>query len=279
MNMQQLTLGYSPCPNDTFIFYGLIHGQVPCPGISFKERLEDVETLNKLAVAGELELTKSSYHALAHLREEYCLLRSGGALGRGCGPLVVAKQTTDMEQLRGKRIAIPGQLTTANLLLQLYGEGYQDLLILPFHEIMAAVTSGAAEAGVIIHESRFTYQQQGLQPVLDLGQWWEEDSGGPIPLGGILAKRSLGPKLIKQIDAALRASVEFSFANPQQPQSYIKQHAQELEDEVIRSHIELYVNDFSVDLGNEGVQAVETLFARAEACGIIPPCERPLFVG
>lgn len=275
--MQQLTLGYSPCPNDTFIFYGLIHNRVPCPGVSFTERLEDVETLNKLALAGELDLTKISYHALGHLRKEYCLLRSGGALGRGCGPLVVAKQPTDMQQLRDKRIAIPGQLTTANLLLQLYGEGYKNLLILPFHEIMNAVCTGKADAGVIIHESRFTYQQQGLSQVLDLGQWWEEDSGCPIPLGGILAKRSLGSKLIKQLNSALRASVEYAFANPQQPQDYIKQHAQELDDEVIRNHIELYVNDFSVDLGEEGIQAIETLFARAEQRGIIPPCELPLF--
>lgn len=275
--MRQLTLGYSPCPNDTFIFYGLIHGQVPCPGISFKERLEDVETLNQLALAEKLDLTKISYHALGHLRDNYCLLRSGGALGRGCGPLVIAGEQTNMQQLRGKRIAIPGRLTTANLLLQLYGEGYENLLILPFHEIMPAVMTGQADAGVIIHESRFTYQQHGLQQVLDLGQWWEEDSGCPIPLGGILAKRSLGSELIQQIDASLRASVEYAFANPHQPQTYIKQHAQELEDEVIRSHIGLYVNDFSIDLGVEGLKAVETLFSRAEARGILPPCELPLF--
>jgi 1,4-dihydroxy-6-naphthoate synthase len=276
--MKQLTLGYSPCPNDTFIFYGLIHGQISCPGISFQEHLEDVETLNRLALAGKLDLTKISYHALGHLRNEYCLLRSGGALGRGCGPLVVAKQPTDMDRLRGRRIAIPGQLTTANLLLQLYGEGYDNLLVLPFHQIMAAVTTGQAEAGVIIHESRFTYQQQGLRQVLDLGQWWEEDSGCPIPLGGILARRSLGTELIQKVDGALRASVEYAFAHPQQPQDYIRQHAQELDDEVVRSHIELYVNNFSVDLGTEGTAAVEALFARAEARNIIPSCDLPLFV-
>ena len=275
--MRQLSLGYSPCPNDTFIFYGLVHGRISCPGLSFRERLEDVETLNRLAIAGQLDLTKISYHALGHLRQDYALLHSGGALGRGCGPLVVAKQATSMEQLRGKKIAIPGQLTTANLLLQLYSEGFENLLILPFHQIMTAVSSGAAAAGVIIHESRFTYQQQGLQQILDLGQWWEEDSGCPIPLGGILAKRSLGTELIQQIDAALRRSVEYAFANPQQPHAYIKQHAQELEDQVIRRHIELYVNDFSVNLGKTGIQAIETLFARAEERGIIPSCDLPLF--
>ncbi len=276
--MRHLTLGYSPCPNDTFIFFGLIHGQISCPETSFRERLEDVETLNKLALAGELDLTKISYHAFGYLREDYCLLRSGGALGRGCGPLVVSKQPTDMQQLRGKRIAIPGKLTTANLLLQLHDSGYKDLLILPFHKIMDAVCNGQADAGVIIHESRFTYQQFGLQKVLDLGRWWEEDSGCPIPLGGILAKRSLGSDLIKQLDTALRSSVEYAFANPQQPRDYIKQYAQELDDEVISSHIELYVNNFSVDLGHEGTLAVETLLARAEARGLIPHCDRPLFI-
>lgn len=275
--MQQLTLGYSPCPNDTFIFYALIHGKTPCPGVSFSERLEDVETLNRMAVAGQLDLTKISYHALGHLRQDYALLRSGGALGRGCGPLVVAGTEMTMEQLRGKRIAIPGQLTTANLLLQLYDEGYDKLLILPFHQIMAAVSQGQADAGVIIHESRFTYRQQGLRQVLDLGQWWEEDSGFPIPLGGILARRSLGTDLIRKIDSALRASVEYGFTNPHEPQTYIQQHAQELEPEVIRSHIGLYVNDFSVDLGSEGIQAIEVLFDRAEKRGIIPSCKLPLF--
>ncbi|PLY02346.1 MAG: 1,4-dihydroxy-6-naphthoate synthase [Desulfuromonas sp.] len=276
--MRQLTLGYSPCPNDTFIFYALVHGKVPCPGIRFSERLEDVETLNQLALAAELDLTKISYHALGHLRRNYVLLHSGGALGRGCGPLVVARTETTMAELRGKKIAIPGTLTTANLLLQLHDKGYDNLLVLPFDRIMDAVSNGAADAGVIIHESRFTYRQYGLSQVLDLGQWWEEDSSCPIPLGGILARRDLGAELIHQIDSSLRSSVEYAYAHPQEPRAYIRDHAQELDDEVIRSHIGLYVNDFSLDLGNEGVRAVTTLFDRAEQRGIIPPCDLPLFV-
>lgn len=275
--MRQLSLGYSPCPNDTFIFYGLIHGKVPCPEVEFIEQLEDVETLNQLALKSQLDLTKISYHAFGHLRQDYVLLRSGGALGRGCGPLIIATENTSMEKLRGKKIAIPGQLTTANLLLQLYSEGYEDVLILPFDQIMAAVEQGRADAGVIIHESRFTYQQYGLKQVMDLGQWWEEKSGYPIPLGGILAKRSLGATLINQIDSALRQSIEYAYAHPQEPQNYIKQHAQELDDEVTRNHIELYVNDFSLDLGDEGIEAVNSLLSRAEERGIIPPCELPLF--
>lgn len=275
--MQQLHLGYSPCPNDTFIFYGLIHGKVSCPKVTFIEQLEDVETLNQLALQSQLDLTKISYHALGHLRKDYVLLRSGGALGRGCGPLIVARETTSMTQLRGKKIAIPGQLTTANLLLQLHSEGYEDVLILPFDQIMAAVAEGKVDAGVIIHESRFTYQQHGLKQILDLGQWWEEETGCPIPLGGILAKRTLGPKLIKQIDTALRQSIEYAYAHASEPQAYIKQYAQELDDSVIRNHIDLYVNDFSIDLGDEGIEAVNSLLNRAEERGIIPPCDLPLF--
>ncbi len=275
---QTLTIGYSPCPNDTFIFYGLIHGQVPSPGMCFQERLEDVETLNQLALDGALDITKISYHALGYLRDNYALLRSGGALGRGCGPLVVARDNLTMDELKGQTIAIPGQLTTANLLLQLYGEGYEQVSIMPFDKILAAVSCGKVAAGAIIHESRFTYQQHGLNKVIDLGEWWEADSGCPIPLGGILARRDLGRERILRLDNALRSSIEYAYAHPEQTRHYIKQHAQELEDQVVESHIGLYVNDFSLDLGDEGVKAIETLFARAEARGIIPASDKPLFV-
>ncbi|HMB16867.1 MAG TPA: 1,4-dihydroxy-6-naphthoate synthase, partial [Pelovirga sp.] len=174
--MTTLSLGYSPCPNDTYIFHALIHGQIPCGELTFTERLEDVETLNQLALQGALDLTKISFHAFGHLRDRYVLLRSGAALGRGCGPLIVADGAITLEQLRGKAIAIPGQLTTANLLLQLYLGGTDKLLILPFDQIMDAVRQGQAAAGVIIHESRFTYQQYGLKQLVDLGQWWEEET-------------------------------------------------------------------------------------------------------
>ncbi|ALC14820.1 1,4-dihydroxy-6-naphthoate synthase [Desulfuromonas soudanensis] len=273
-----LSLGYSPCPNDTFIFYALIHGRIAAEGLSFRERLEDVETLNSLARQGALDLTKVSYHALGHLRRDYALLHSGGALGRGCGPLVVARREAALEDLRSRRIAIPGLLTTANLLLQLHGSGFDNLVVLPFHRIMEAVSSGEVEAGVIIHESRFTYRDQGLVEILDLGAWWEEETGAPIPLGGILARRSLGAEVIARADRALRRSVEYALAHPGEARAYIKAHAQELSDTVIDSHIALYVNHFSVDLGDEGIRAVETLFARAEARGILPPQDLPLFV-
>ena len=275
---QTLTLGYSPCPNDTFIFYALIHSKVPTSGVQFQERLEDVETLNQLALNQALDITKISYHALGHLRDNYALLRSGGALGRGCGPLIVARSDISMAQLKGRTIAIPGQLTTANLLLQLYGEGYEQVTIMPFDKIIPAVARGDVAAGVIIHESRFTYQQHGLKKVIDLGEWWETDSGCPIPLGGILVKRDLGTDQILKIDKALHQSVKYAYAHPQETRQYIKEHAQELDDQVIQSHIGLYVNEFSLDLGHEGIKAIETLFFRAEERGIIPPCDKPLFV-
>jgi len=276
--MKTLSLGYSPCPNDTYIFYALAHNKVTIPGYKIEERLEDVETLNQLALKGLLDLTKVSYHALGHLRDRYVLLRSGGALGRGCGPLVIAPKASDMQDLRGKRIAIPGKLTTANLLLQLYGEGYDNLLTVPFEQIMPTLQRGDADAGVIIHESRFTYREAGFHEILDLGVWWEEDSGLPIPLGGILARRDLGPKTIQAVDQAIRASLEFARLNPQLPLSYIKKHSQELSDTVIDAHIELYVNDFSLNLGEQGVAAVEVLMTRAEERGLISKSAEPLFL-
>ena len=248
------------------------------PGYAVRERLEDVETLNQLALDGLLDLTKISYHAFGHLRDRYALLHSGGALGRGCGPLVIASEETDMKRLQGKRIAVPGKLTTANLLLQLYGSGYQDLLILPFDQIMPAIKRGDADAGVIIHESRFTYQQAGFHEVLDLGAWWEKDSGLPIPLGGILARRDLGAETIRSIDAAIRSSLEYARQYPRQPRDYIRQHAQELDDDVIDAHVKLYVNEFSLDLGDDGIAAVETLLGRAEDRGLIAKSDQPLFL-
>jgi len=276
--MRTLSLGYSPCPNDTYIFYALTHGKIATPGFSVTEQLADVETLNQLAMAGQLDLTKISYHAFGHLRDRYTLLRSGGALGRGCGPLVIAPGAVDMHSLCGKRIAVPGELTTANLLLQLYGTGYDDLLVVPFDQIMPALKRGEADAGVIIHESRFTYREAGFHKVLDLGAWWETDTGLPIPLGGILARRDLGSETIRAADRAIQSSLEYARQNPQAPRAYIREHAQELDDLVIDAHINLYVNDFSRNLGEEGVAAVATLMARAEARGLIPKCSDPLFI-
>ncbi len=273
-----LTLGFSPCPNDTFMFYPLVHGLVDTGGISFSERLEDVETLNRLAVQGVLDVSKVSYAALGHIREEYALLRAGSALGRGCGPLLVVKEPLAVDDLAGKTIAIPGRYTTAHLLLRLFNPGLVHFMEMPFHEIMDAVMTGRADAGVIIHESRFTYQGYGLQQLVDLGAWWERETGLPIPLGGIVAKRSLGGEAIRTIEQALTATVDFARNNPASAAAYIRKHAQEMSEEVCSAHIGLYVNDFSQQLGPEGEQAISELLRRAEAAGIIPASQAPLFI-
>jgi 1,4-dihydroxy-6-naphthoate synthase len=276
--MKTLSLGYSPCPNDTFVFYALVHGRVGDGNPEFKERIEDVETLNRLALGSQLDITKLSFGAFAGLGDEYCLMRSGGALGRGCGPLVVAREETGMDALRGKRIAIPGRHTTAFLLLRLYDPALgENAVEMPFHEVMESVRDGRADAGLIIHESRFTYPDYGLVAVADLGQWWEGLTGRPIPLGCIAARRSLGRDTIEKVDGLVRSSVLYAQSYPAEPAGYIRAHSRELEDRVIREHIGLYVNDFTVDIGDAGVSAVEELFRLASERGIVPDSDRPLF--
>ncbi len=276
--MQTVTLGYSPCPNDTFLFYPLVHGCIPCNGFRFRERLEDVETLNRLAMEGTLDACKVSYHAYAHIRESYILLRSGGAMGRGCGPLVVAKTPLSPGDLKGKRIAVPGQHTTACLLLQLFEPKLGELVFLTFDQIMSAVSAGQVDAGLIIHESRFTYHSCGLHKVLDLGEWWENSTGLPLPLGGIAARRSLGSASLATLSALVRSSVEFARHHPAETLSYVRTHSQEMSEEVCEAHIALYVNDYSLDPGSEGEKAAELLFARGIQLGLFPRSNAPLFV-
>jgi len=276
---KELTIGYSPCPNDTYIFYALVHGKVQVPGITFRERLEDVETLNQLALGNSLDLTKISYHALGHLRDRYALLRSGGALGRGCGPPVVARPGTVREDLRNGTVAIPGKLTTAWLLLQLYDPSVTKIVVMPFDRIMQAVADGAVTAGLIIHESRFTYPLYGLEKLLDLGEWWERSTGMPIPLGGILGKRSLGSETLMKVEEAIRESIGYARAHQAEVLDYGKEHSQEMDGSVMLQHIDLYVNDHSLDLGVEGTAAVRRLCAEAEQRGIFPASGMPLLAG
>jgi len=275
--VKTLTLGFSPCPNDTFIFHALVHGLVDCPGIALAERLEDVETLNRLALDEALDIAKVSFHLLGHIRDNYVLLRSGGAMGRGCGPLVVSARFTGMDQLKGRRIAVPGRYTTASLLLRLFDPHLDDIVHIPFNEIMGAIARGEVDAGVIIHESRFTYQEAGLSRLLDLGEWWERETGRPIPLGGIVARRSLGKEVVLAIESSLRASVAYALAHPAEANDYIRAHSQEMSDEVCAAHVNLYVNNFSLDLGAEGEAAVSALLSRAEAVGLVPRSTRSLF--
>lgn len=276
--MQTLSIGFSPCPNDTFIFYPLIHGKIADSTFRFAERLEDVETLNLLAREGTLDVCKVSYHAFAYLREQYVLLRSGGAMGKGCGPLVVSKNLAGSEDIRGKTIAVPGRLTTACLLLRLFDQTLTNLVVLPFNEIMPAVENGIVDAGVIIHESRFTYPSHGLRKVLDLGAWWENETGLPLPLGGIAARRSLGSSCLTALSRLVRSSVEYALANPAESLDYVRRHAQEMSEEVCSSHIALYVNGYSLDPGSDGARAAETLFSRGAGCGVLPLSNKSLFV-
>jgi 5,8-dihydroxy-2-naphthoate synthase len=277
--MKPLTLAYSPCPNDTFIFTPWVEGHLAgAPPVV--ERFEDIDTLNRIALAGEADVVKISFHAYGHLRERYCLLRSGGALGRGCGPLVVARTPFAESELAAKTVAIPGKLTTAALLVRLFAPALSEshITVMPFDDIMPAVCGGQVDAGVIIHESRFTYQRHGLTQIVDLGEWWERTTAHAIPLGGIAMRRDLGEALIRRTEQALTASVDYAFAHPDSVWPTIRRHAQEMEDEVMRQHIALYVNDFTRDYGVEGEAAIRYLLETAESLGIVPHSSQPLFV-
>jgi 1,4-dihydroxy-6-naphthoate synthase len=275
--MRTLSLGYSPCPNDTFIFTAWVFGKIgDAPPV--EERLADIDTLNRWALNRELDIVKASFHAFGHLRENYCLLHSGGALGRGCGPLVVAREALSPDQLNGKHIAIPGKLTTAALLLRLFNPNLANLYVTPFHEIMPATRDGWVDAGLIIHESRFTYPSYGLHKVIDLGEWWEKETGHAIPLGGIVMRRDSGRELIQRADRALAASVKYAYAHTDEVWPTVRRYAQEMDDHVMRQHIDLYVNSFTHDYGEEGEAAIRYLLETAERLGIVPRSDKPLFV-
>lgn len=265
-----LSLGFSPCPNDTYIFHALVHGRVAMPSASFAAPLlEDVETLNAWALECRLDVTKLSFHALGHVLDRYALLRTGAALGRGCGPLLVTGGARG-GRMDAWRIAIPGELTTAALLLRIYRPDCRNLIVLRFDRIMEAICRGEVDAGVIIHESRFTYRDQGLHCIQDLGEWWEQTTGLPIPLGCIAARRTLSPALRGEVEAAIAASIRWADEHPEDGWDYIRSHAQEIGPEVMRSHIGLYVNDFSRDLGEDGLHAVRELLRRGAEAGIFP---------
>lgn len=263
-----LTLGYSPCPNDTFIFYALMHGKIPLRYIQFtRPLLEDVETLNRWAMTHRLDVTKLSFHALGYVQDSYTMLNAGAALGRGCGPLLIT-QPDQKAPPSSWRIAIPGKYTTAALLLKLFLPEHHELLIMPFETIMEAINTGKADAGVIIHEGRFTFQDYGLVCVQDLGEWWEKETSLPIPLGCIAARKSLGEQTIQEVEEAIAASLRWAFAHPDACTDYIKEHAQELDERVISEHIKLYVNDFSLDLSETGRAAVRELLRRGKKAGL-----------
>lgn len=282
----KLTLGFSPCPNDTFIFDALIHKKIDTEGLDFEVLFEDVETLNQKAFRGELDITKLSFHAFAYAADKYVLLDSGSALGFGVGPLLIAgpedgqkseagNQVPDIANLK---IGIPGKYTTANFLLSLAFPEAQNKVEMLFSEIEDALLEGKIDLGLIIHENRFTYQQKGLVKVMDLGEYWEKQTKSAIPLGGIVIKRSLPNDVQHRVNRLIRRSVEFAFKNPASGIDFIRSHAQAMDENVMYEHIKLYVNKYSVDLGTEGRKAVNILFDTAAKKKIIPPVSQNLFL-
>jgi len=288
----KLTLGFSPCPNDTFIFDALIHHKIDTEGLEFDIVYEDVETLNLKAFRGDLAVTKLSYHAFAYAVEDYELLDAGSALGFGVGPMLITKdeelakelqeilssKTVLTKALAELRVGYPGKYTTANFLLGLAFPELKNKKELVFSQIEGALLAGDIDLGLIIHENRFTYQEKGLFKVVDLGDYWEKTTNCPIPLGGIVVKRSIPQDIKEKLNRVLRASVEYAFANPTSGLEFIKSHAQEMSIEVMYKHIELYVNKYSVELGKEGRSAIEIMFKKAQDMGFIPKTKKNLFL-
>jgi len=268
-----MKIAYSPCPNDTFVFHALAHGLIP--GAPELEVLyADIDITNRLAAEGQgPEVLKISYAALPWVLQDYALLPCGGALGRGCGPLVLTKTGgSDPAQLAGRRVAVPSDRSTAYLLFRLWAAqhvpgGVGEIVVMPFHEIMPAIRDGHIDAGLVIHEARFTYPSYGLTQLVDLGNWWETDTGLPIPLGAIIARRGLD---VEAIAGWIRASVEYAWAHPEASREYVMQHAQEMDPKVAQAHIDLYVNEFTANLGDSGYGAITTLLKRAAEEGLVP---------
>jgi 1,4-dihydroxy-6-naphthoate synthase len=275
-----LTLAFSPCPNDCFMFDAIVHRRIDMEGLEFDVHLADVEALNRDAFAGATDVTKLSYHAFAWCAERYAMLTAGSALGRNCGPLLISRRAITLDEVAAGHvhIAIPGQYTTANLLLGLACPAATRKTAMVFSDIETAVLDGRVDAGLIIHENRFTYESRGLRKIIDLGEYWESTSGCAIPLGGIVIRRTLPADVQERVDRVLRRSVDYAFAHRDVTLPYVRVHAQDMNDDVMFKHIDLYVNDYSLDVGKEGRRAVDTLFARAHAAGVIPQLQVPLFV-
>lgn len=274
----KLTLGFSTCPNDTFIFDAMAHGRVDTEGIEFELVMADVEELNRLAFNAVIDITKISYHAYAYIAGSYLLLNSGSALGHKNGPLLISKHKVFPNEIDGLKIAIPGKHTTANLLLSIAYPGHKIKKEYLFSDIEEVVASGEMDAGLIIHENRFTYQQKGLLKVADLGEFWETKTRMAIPLGGIVVNRKLTPEVRQKVDRIMKRSVEHALENPKDAYPFVKQYAQAMDDHVMQSHIDLYVNEFTLDLGTEGRKAIETLYREAFENRAIPKIREGIFV-
>jgi 1,4-dihydroxy-6-naphthoate synthase len=255
----KLTLGFSPCPNDTFIFDALVNHKIDTEGLEFDVVLEDVQTLNQWALEGKLNFSKISYGVLPLVLDNYVLLNSGGALGKGVGPLLISNSKLEITDWEHASIAVPGKNTTAHLLFSLAFPNAANKQFMVFHEIEDAVLSGKVDVGVIIHENRFTYQDKGLKKIIDLGEYWEQQLNVPIPLGGIIANRKMDRELSLKVDRLIQKSLEYAFANYPLITDYVKQHSQEMSEAVMMQHIDLYVNNYSLGLGDDGKKAVMKL--------------------
>jgi 1,4-dihydroxy-6-naphthoate synthase len=277
----RLSVAYSPCPNDTFVFHAWTHGLLPdAPPCDVS--LADIDVTNDLAARGEHDVLKISCAALPFVLDRYALLPSGGAVGRGCGPLVLVREGGDPRSLVGRRVAVPATRSTAYLLFRLWASrkvsdapigapgGIGEIVVMPFHEIMPAVRDGVVDAGLVIHEARFVYRDHGLSALADMGEEWEKDTGLPVPLGAIVARRSLGARTLSRVAHALRASVRHAWNDPARSRGYIRAHAQEMEQHVVDQHIALYVNHHTEELGEDGYAAVRGLLSRAAGEGLVP---------
>lgn len=265
----KLTLGFSPCPNDTFIFDAMVNGMIDTKGLSFDYVMEDVETLNQMAYENKLDITKLSYGSYLNLTGDYALLHSGSALGKGVGPLLVSKKPMSFAEIAQHSIAIPGIKTTANLLLSLAAPEAKNKTEIVFSDIEESVLNDRFDIGLIIHESRFTYAQKGLHKIMDLGDWWENTMHAAIPLGGIVMKRTFDKNLIAQVDALIKESVLYSWSKYPELSPFVQNNAQEMDESVMRQHIQLYVNEFTTELGTLGVHSINTLFERAKLAGLL----------
>jgi len=274
----KIKIGYSTCPNDTFIFDALVNGKIDSEGFDFEPVLTDVEDLNQRAFQGELDVTKLSYHAWLHVWEDYQILDSGSALGKGNGPLLVSGANIKGIDLSGLTIAIPGEFTTANLLLSLAYPMISNKKTLVFSRIEDAILDGEVDAGVLIHENRFTYEKRGLKLIRDLGRFWEETSSQPIPLGGIMAHRRLSFSDRLAINRLIRRSLDHAFMDPRGAIPYIRRFAQTMEEDVLHAHLKTFVNDFSLDLGIDGRQAIRVLAGYAVRSGLISKYPEVMFL-
>lgn len=279
---KKITLGFSPCPNDCFIFDALIHHKIDTQGFEFDVVMADVEELNRRAFQGNIDVTKLSYHAFAYLTNKYVLLDAGSALGYKCGPILICKT----EEIKNKflsghteslTVAIPGKYTTANLLFSIAFPAVNNKTEMLFSDIEEAVLTDVVDAGLIIHENRFTYEEKGLKKIIDLGEYWEQQTSAPIPLGGIVANRAMPLAHVRQISQIISNSVQYAFQNPKSSLPFVKAHAQEMSEEVMYKHIDLYVNQFSINLGREGREAVNKLFDKAKELKIVPEINHDIF--